>query len=114
MNTNSRLIVTPTNSSEESKPRFWGLEEDNFWWLIGGLVTTMTLLFMLSSVLRLPLKVAAIVSLIPTVLALGFVFGLKQSRPKGYPEDLLSYLLHGPSFGPSSSDKQPEHPTRNE
>jgi len=41
-----------------------------------------------------------LVALIPVLLCLAYIFGLRQGKPPGYDRDIFEYLCSGRGFGP--------------
>jgi len=94
MNPKSELRLTDTNAASDSKGRTWGLEGNLFWWLVGGLGAGITV------VAGLSLLTSLLVALIPVLLCLAYIFGLRQGKPPGYDRDIFEYLCSGRGFGP--------------
>jgi len=102
MSTKSELRLTDTNAASDSKGRTWGLEGGLFWWLIGGIGAGITLFFVLLVVLGKSFLTSFLVALVPVVLCLAYIFGLRQGKPPGYDRDIFEHLTTGRGFGPES------------
>jgi Flp pilus assembly protein TadB len=100
MNAKSELRLTDTNAASDSKGRTWGLEGGLFWWLIGGIGAGITLFFVLLVVMNASLAISFLVALVPLLICLAYIFGLRQGKPPGYDRDCFEYLLTGRGFSP--------------
>jgi sugar phosphate permease len=96
----SELRLTETNSAEDSAGKTWGLEGSLFWYLIGGVFTSVIMLLLLFSVWRWTFVASLASATVPLTLVLLYIFGLRQGKPPGYDRDLLELWLSGPGFGP--------------
>lgn len=96
------LRLTDTNAASDSTGRTWGLEGGLFWWLVGGVGAGIVLFF----VLLVPCKVSFVTSfgigLIPVVLCLAYIFGLRQGKPPGYDRDCLERWFRSSGFAPDA------------
>jgi hypothetical protein len=100
MSTKNELRLTDTNAASDSKGRTWGLEGGLFWWLIGGIGGGITLFFVLLVVVGASLLASCLVALVPVLVCLAYIFGLRQGKPPGYDRDIFEYAVHGRGFGP--------------
>ena len=96
----SELRLTDTNAASDSKGRTWGLEGGLFWWLIGGIGAGIIVFFILLVPLHSSLLLSVIVALVPVLVCLAYIFGLRQGKPPGYDRDMFEHLLSGRGFGP--------------
>jgi Flp pilus assembly protein TadB len=96
----NELRLTDTNAASDSKGRTWGLEGGLFWWLIGGIGAGITLFFVLLVVVGSSLLVSCLVALVPVLVCLAYIFGLRQGKPPGYDRDIFEYATTGRGFGP--------------
>jgi hypothetical protein len=94
------LRLTDTNAASDSQGRTWGLEGSLFWWLVGGVGVGITLFFVLLVVQKAALTTAFGVAVLPVMLCLAYIFGLRQGKPPGYDRDMLEQCLSGGGFGP--------------
>ena len=100
MSTKSELRLTDTNAASDSQGRTWGLEGGLFWWLIGGIGAGITLFFVLLVVVGSSLGVSFFVALVPVLVCLAYIFGLRQGKPPGYDRDILESVVNGRGFSP--------------
>ncbi|MGA2801509.1 MAG: hypothetical protein ABSE97_03945 [Verrucomicrobiota bacterium] len=98
----AELRLTDTNAASDSKGRTWGLEGGLFWWLIGGIGTGITLFFVLLVVVGSSLLVSCLVALVPVLVCLAYIFGLRQGKPPGYDRDIFEYVTTGRGFSPEA------------
>jgi len=103
------LRLTDTNAASDSQGRTWGLEGGLFWWLVGGIGAGITLFFVLLVPLQASLKLSLGVAVVPIVLCLAYIFGLRQGKPPGYDRDCFEYLTGGRGFAPEIV-RLPKHP----
>ncbi|MBV9010150.1 MAG: hypothetical protein JO354_13455 [Verrucomicrobia bacterium] len=96
------LRFTETNSADDSAGKTWGLEGNLFWFIVGGAFVSVVSLLLLFSVSRWTLLSALVPSLVPTGLALLYVFTFRQGKPRGYDTDLFELWLKGRGFGPET------------
>jgi hypothetical protein len=105
------LRLTDTNAASDSRGRTWGLEGSLFWWLIGGVGAGITVFFLLLVILKSSLLTAFLVSAVPILICLAYIFGLRQGKPPGYDRDCFEYILTGRGFGPTVIPARiPKHP----
>jgi hypothetical protein len=100
MSAKNELRLTDTNAASDSKGRTWGLEGGLFWWLVGGIGAGITLFFVLLVVMNASLAISFLVALVPLLICLAYIFGLRQGKPPGYDRDCFEYLLTGSGFSP--------------
>lgn len=100
MSAKNELRLTDTNAASDSKGRTWGLEGGLFWWLIGGIGAGITLFFVLLVVVGSSLLVSCLVALVPVLVCLAYIFGLRQGKPPGYDRDVFEYATTGRGFSP--------------
>jgi len=98
----SELRLTDTNAASDSQGRTWGLEGGLFWWLVGGLGAGITLFFVLLVPLNSSLTTSFLAALVPVLLCLAYIFGLRQGKPPGYDRDCFEYLVTGRGFAPET------------
>lgn len=102
MDVKNELRLTDTNAASDSKGRTWGLEGNLFWWLIGGVGAGITAFFILLVVAGSSLLASLLVALVPVVLCLAYIFGLRRGKPPGYDRDMFEYVTTGRGFGPEA------------
>jgi len=94
------LRLTDTNAAADSQGRTWGLEGNLFWWLVGGVGAGIILFFVLVVGFKSGLMTSLGVAVVPVMLCLAYIFGLRQGKPPGYDRDFLEHTLGGRGFGP--------------
>jgi len=107
MNTDLRL--TDTNAASDSQGRTWGLEGNLFWYLVGGLGAGITTFFVLIVIIKAGLLSSFGIALLPVVLVLAYIYGLRQGKPPGYDRDFLERILSGGGFGPQAGGTCTHH-----
>jgi len=104
------LRFTDTNAASDSQGRTWGLEGNLFWFLVGGLGAGITLFFILIVALKASIMVAVCVAAVPVVLAVAYIYGLRQGKPPGYDRDVFERLFSGNGFSPALVRSSFKHP----
>jgi len=94
------LRLSDTNAASDSKGRTWGLEGNLVWWLIGGVAGSILLFFLLIVGLNARVMTSLGVAVVPVLLCLAYIFGLRHGKPPGYDRDCLERWLLGTGFGP--------------
>jgi len=108
---NADLRLTDTNAASDSQGRTWGLEGNLFWYLVGGLGAGITTFFVLIVIMKASLLSSFGMAVLPVLLVLAYIYGLRQGKPPGYDRDFLEYLLNGRGFGPEDECvRVPKHP----
>jgi hypothetical protein len=107
----SELRLTDTNAASDSKGRTWGLEGNLFWYLVGGIGAGIILFFVLIIGFKAGLLPSFGIALVPVLLCLAYIFGLRQGKPPGYDRDCAENLFNGRGFGPEPFRAHiPRHP----
>ena len=105
------LRLTDTNAASDSKGRTWGLEGGLFWWLVGGVGVGITVFFILLVMVNASLLTSFGVALVPALLCLAYIFGLRQGKPPGYDRDCFEHWTTGGGFAPEvQTARHPIHP----
>ncbi len=104
------LRFTDTNAASDSQGRTWGLEGNLFWFLVGGLGAGITLFFILIVALKASIMVAVCIAAVPVLLALAYIYGLRQGKPPGYDRDVFERLFSGNGFSPALARSTFKHP----
>ncbi len=99
------LRFTETNSAEDSAGKTWGLEGSLFWYLVGGVFTSVIVLLVLFSMMRWTLTGSAVAAAAPLALDLLYIFTLRQGKPPGYDRDLFELWSAGSGFAPDLPGK---------
>ena len=94
------LRFTDTNAASDSKGRTWGLEGGLFWWLVGGVGAGITTFCVLLLMFNASLLTSFGSALVPVVLCLAYIFGLRQGKPPGYDRDCFEHWMSGGGFSP--------------
>jgi hypothetical protein len=103
------LRVTDTNSSNDTKGRAFGLEGNDYVYVIVGFVVALGL-YLLMTALFSAGKLAALLLVMPFLLVpLAWVFLLRRNKPEGYAEDWLDHHLAGEGWS-FVSQVQPQPP----
>ena len=109
------LRLTDTNAASDSKGRTWGLEGGLFWWLVGGIGAGITLFFVLLVLVKSSLLTAFVVALVPVLLCLTYIFGLRQGKPPGYDRDCFERWFSTSGFAPEvQTARSARHPLAEE
>lgn len=105
------LRVTDTNSANDSKGRAFGLEGNDFIYVIGGIVLALGL-YLLVSVLFGCGKLASLVLTLPFALGpAAWILLFKHNRPEGYAEDWFEHAISRDGWS-CATNFQPIHPTK--
>jgi hypothetical protein len=88
----SRGIVQ-THAGDDSDGRIWGVEGVNILFLLAGLLISIGLTLLLSRQHSPAFSVG--VGAVPLVVVTGYVFALRQGKPKSFDTDLLETLASG-------------------
>ncbi|HTB79587.1 MAG TPA: hypothetical protein VK717_01740 [Opitutaceae bacterium] len=91
----SELRITDTNSANDSKGRAFGLEGNDFIYVLVALVLALGMFLLLSFLFGFG-KLASLVLVAPILLGpLGWVVLLRHNKPEGYAEDWVDQKLNG-------------------
>jgi Flp pilus assembly protein TadB len=107
----TELRLTDTNAASDSKGRTWGLEGNLFWYLVGGVGAGLVTFFVLLVGLKSSLMTSFGVAVVPVMLCLAYIFGLRQGKPPGYDRDMFERCVSGSGFGPDT-EQLPQYPLR--
>lgn len=97
------LRLTDTNAASDSQGKTWGLEGNLFWYLVGGLGAGITVFFLLIVAVKASLLISSVGAAVPVLLALAYIYGLRQGKPPGYDRDVVERLFTGNGFAPEPS-----------
>lgn len=109
----SELRITDTNSVNDSKGRAFGLEGNDFIYVLVAFVVALGLYLLLNVLLGFG-KLSALVIALPFLFGpLGWVLFLRHNKPDGYAEDWFDQKFNGEgwAFVPQT---QPSSPRRDE
>lgn len=96
------LRITDTNSANDSKGRAFGLEGNNFLYILIAFVAALGGYLVLNVFFRVGMLVSSILTLPVLLLPTGWVLLLRHNKPEGYAGDLFDSLTNreGWSFAP--------------
>lgn len=98
--------MIPTHAGDDSDGKIWGIEGVNILFMLAGLLLSIGLSMMLSHHHAPTFSVGA--GAVPFALITGYVFTLRQGKPKSFDTDLLETLANGTGWMPPS--QQPRNP----
>lgn len=103
------------NQGAQSKGEFLGMAGNSAWYLLGAVGMTQLLVVVLWGMLGVPLVVCLLTGLVLCLLAVTYVFALKNNRPTHYDTDFFeSALIEAGvmtlAFGPR--ERRPSNPFR--
>ncbi len=98
--------TVPTHAGDDSDGKIWGIEGMNILFLLAGLLISIGLVLLLSRHHAPTLSVGA--GAVPFALATGYVFVLRQGKPKSFDTDLLETFAGGSGWLPPAH--QPRNP----
>ena len=107
----SKAIVH-THAGDDSDGKIWGIEGINILFILAGLLLSVGLSLMLFRGQTHSAVFSFSIGSLPLVLASGYVFALRQGRPRSFDTDLLETLLNGRAWLPPRC--QPCHPIHHE
>ena len=105
------LRITDTNSANDSKGRAFGLEGNDFLYVLIAFVFALGLYLVLTAVLHVGLGSALLFTCPIVAVPLAWVVLLRHNKPAGYAEDWYDQAIGGAgfSFAPRA---QPSRPTK--
>ena len=108
----AELRITDTNSANDSKGRAFGLEGNDFIYVLVAFVLAMALYLMCTAILRLGVLASATLALPFFVVPAAWVLLLRHNKPAGYAEDWFDHRVNreGWSFAPGAQPPRiPSH-----
>ena len=109
------LRLTDTNAASDSNGRTWGLEGNLFWWVVGGIGAGIILFFVLIVGFKAGLMTSFGFAVVPVLLCLAYIFGLRQGKPPGYDRDIFERWFTGSGFAPEAQcNRNFRHPLSEE
>lgn len=102
------LQLTSTCAGNDSDGKIWGIEGTNLIIILFGLLISLGLLVLLWIKTQSFSIGFCLLSLIPIFCALGYVFLLRQGKPKGYDTDLIETLVVGKGWMPDFFRRKPQ------
>lgn len=108
----AELRITDTNSANDSRGRAFGLEGNDFIYVLVAFVAALGLYVVCTAVLRVHALGALVLAVPVFVGPAAWVLLLRHNKPAGYAEDWLDHLVNreGWSLAPGL---QPHRTTRN-
>jgi hypothetical protein len=110
----SELRLTDTNSANDSKGRAFGLEGNDFIFVLVAFVVSLGLYLLLNVLLGVG-KTAALVFALPFLFVpLGWILLLRHNKPEGYAADWFDQKFNGEgwSFVSKTQPPSPHHHER--
>jgi hypothetical protein len=98
--------MIPTHAGDDSDGKIWGIEGVNILFMLVGLLLSIGLAMALSHDHAPTFSVSA--GAVPFALITGYVFTLRQGKPKSFDTDLLETLANGTDWMPPA--QQPRNP----
>ena len=110
------LRITDTNSSNDSKGRAFGLEGNDFIYVIVGFVVALAVYLLLSVLFGCGKTVSLLLALPFAAAPLAWILFLKNNRPEGYAEDWMDQTFSGGgwSFATHAQPAAPSGPAHHE
>ena len=105
----SELRITDTNSVNDSKGRAFGLEGNDFVYVLIAFVVALGLYLVFAFVLRVGMAVALLFSLPVLVAVTAWVLCFRHNKPDGYAEDVFDDWVNGDGWSLASRG-QPRAP----
>lgn len=96
----------PTHAGDDCDGKIWGIEGMNILFMLAGLLVSVGLTVMLLPHQALALSVGA--GVMPFAVVTGYIFILRQGKPKSFDTDLLETFSGGSAWTPPSH--QPRNP----
>lgn len=91
----NELRITDTNSVNDSKGRAFGLEGNDFLYVLVAFVAALGLYLVLVGLLRVGMLWALVLALPVLLGPLAWVLLLRHNKPEGYAEDFFEDLVNG-------------------
>ena len=92
------MHIVHTHAGDDSDGKIWGIEGANILFLLAALLISIGLTLLLSRHHAPTLSVGA--GAVPLVVVTGYVFGLRQGKPKSFDTDLLETFTAGTGWMP--------------
>lgn len=107
----SELRITDTNSVNDSKGRAFGLEGNDFLYVIGGFVGAFACYLLMDVLLGAASLPSILLSLPILILPTAWVLLFRHNKPDGYAEDYFDQLITGEgwSFAPRTQPSRIAH-----
>jgi len=105
----NELRITDTNSANDSKGRAFGLEGNNFLYLLVAFVVALGLYIVVNVVLHVRMVGALGIAIPFFLLPTAWVLLLRHNKPEGYASDLIDNFINKEGWS-YSSRSQPNSP----
>jgi hypothetical protein len=101
------LRVTDTNSANDSKGRAFGLEGNDFIYVLVAFVAALGLYLLLTALLHVGFGVALVFTAPIVGVPLAWVMLLRHNKPAGYAEDWFDQRISGEGFSLATRAQPP-------
>lgn len=91
----NELRITDTNSVNDSRGRAFGLDGNDFIYVLIAFVVALALYLVFAFVLRVGMAVALVFALPVLATTIAWVLLLRHNKPDGYAEDLFDDVVNG-------------------
>jgi len=91
----SELRITDTNSVNDSRGSAFGLEGNDFIYVLIAFVVALALYLVFAFVLRVGMAVALMFALPVFIATIAWVLLLRHNKPDGYAEDVFDDVVNG-------------------
>ena len=91
----SDLRITDTNSVNDSRGRAFGLEGNDFVFVLVAVVAALALYIVCAFILRMGMSAALLLSVPGPAVTIAWVLLLRHNKPSGYAEDVFDDLVNG-------------------
>jgi hypothetical protein len=105
----SELRITDTNSANDSRGRAFGLEGNDFIYVLIAFVVTLALYLVFAFVLRVGMAAALVFSLPVFLGTAAWVLFFRHNRPDGFAEDWFDDVVNGEGWS-FAAHTQPGRP----
>ena len=107
----AELRVTDTNSANDNRGRAFGLEGNDFIYVLVAFVGAMALYLVCTAVIRMAAIPALVLALPCFLVPTAWVVFLRHNKPAGYAEDWFEHLVNreGWSFAPRAQRTPQRH-----
>lgn len=110
----SELRITDTNSANDSRGRAFGLEGNDFIYVLVALVFAMGLYVVGTAILRIPVVPAVCLALPFFLLPTVWVVFLRHNKPAGYAADWFDHLVNREGWSQAPGAQPARFPTPHE
>ena len=104
------LRITDTNGANDSKGRAFGLEGNDFIYVLIALVAAIGFYLGLTALLHMDYTLALLLALPIVAVPLAWVLLLRHNKPEGYAEDWIDQQINGEGFSLTVSSSETVKP----